>query len=232
MGMNKTSILEYLKEVIDDMVDNNGNIKALPSGTTGRLNLSNNRLKFLADLINLVRNTDIINEETKIYINNRYISIRGANKEINNRLEPGKPKIKEGTTRFRVHYDKENLTKIFGESMFVDILSRRGDISVYERILAEQYVKYSGSNNYRDNLLIEIPENCMNSELDDDEFDEFLAIIAPYSRSQVEYIEDNLGERASGYFNYLISMPNLDGIHRQRLDRLRLILGIVPEKEE
>ena len=230
--MRKASILEYLKVTIDDMVDNNGNIKALPSGTTGRLNLSNNRLKFLSDLIRLLNDTDIINEETKIYINNRYISIRGSNMEMNKRIGEGRHKIREGTTRSRIYYDKEKLTKIFGESMFPDVLSRRGSIAIYERILAEQYVKYCGSNNYRDNLIINIPEDCMNSELGDEEFDEFLTIIAPYSKNHIKYIEDNLGERASSYFNYLISMPNLGGIHKQRLDRLRLILGIVSEKEE
>lgn len=222
----KKSILQYLREIVCDMVDDNDNVRTIPVGAIGKLKLSNNKIKFLSDLIVLLRDTSIINQETKLYIKNRYISMRRVIDLLEDQNMSNKKRIKESTVAGKVQYDRDKLTKIFGESMFTDVLSKTGDISIYERILLEQYLKYNGNTDeLRKNLLLNIPKNCVLSELDEKSFEEFISIIAPYTKNQVKYIEDNIDTNSCGYFNYLLSMPNLSRIDKERLRILQTLLG-------
>lgn len=222
--MAKSGFLNYLKEIIHDMVDSNGNIRPIPVGVTGRRNLPDNRIKLLSDLIRLLRDTDIISDETKIYINNKYITMRGVNEEINNKMK-GKEKRHLKTTISRIQYDQLKLEKIFGSDFFVNVLVKGNDISIYEKIIAEQYMKYSKKEDLRKNLIINIPKNCMNTELSDEEFEEFVSVIAPYVKRHVKFIESNLSEEWCGYFNYLMYMPNLKGKDKERFERLKTLLS-------
>lgn len=223
--MAKAGFLAYLKQVINDMVDSNGNIRPMPTGTIGKMNLPADRIKLLANLIRLLNDTNIITEETKIYINNRFITMEGVNNEIN-KNKKGKNIRKLKATYSRIWYDKAKLEKIFGEDFFTNVLIRRdSDISVYEKIIAEQYLKYSNGGKYRQNLMLNIPADCINTELSDEEFEEFVSIIAPYVKKHVKYIEDNLNEEWRGYFNYLLCMPNLKGKDKERQERLKLLLS-------
>lgn len=223
--MRSVSILKHLKVVIADMVDENGNIRAIPISGTGKRGLTNNRIKFIADLIRLVRDTNIINEETRIYIFNKSISIRGVNELLNKNIIDEDKKYKVNTTISKIQYNKTKLTKIFGESMFRDILSNSIDISIYERVLSEQYAKYSNTDEMRENIVLNIPNNCITTEVSDEEFEEFIKIIAPYTKNHIEYIENNISNRLYGYFNYLISMPKLEGVDGSRRDILKKLLG-------
>ena len=152
-----------------------------------------------------------------------------VNKKVNELhvdLESGEEPKNVNTTISKIQYDKNKLTKIFGESMFVDVLTNGRDISNYERILLEQYVKYNGKRSeLRKNLALDIPEDCVYAELDDDKFEELLTIIAPYTKSQMKFIAENLDREACGYFNYLMSMPGLKGIDKERAERLEMLLG-------
>lgn len=224
-GMGKVSILAYLKDIVDDMVDSNGNIRTMPIGNLGRRNLSTNRIKFIADFLRFLNNTDIINRETRIYIENKHMSIRGVNEYLNKNIKDGEKLYNENTTVSRIQYDKNKLTKIFGQSMFFDVLSPNRDISVYERTLVEQYIKYSNAEEYRKNLLLNIPENYVCTELSDEEFKDFMIIIAPYIRSQMRFIEENISEKACGYFNYLLGMPELEGIDKDRANMIKEMLA-------
>lgn len=222
--MAKESFLVYLREIIGDMVDVNGNMRVTPIGATGKKNLSNNKIKLLSDIISLLRNTSIINKETRMYISNKYITIRGVNETLNEDITNTQDRINNNTTLSKIQYDKNRLSKIFGESMFVDILSKDMDISIYERIIAEQYVKYAGKSDIKKNLLINIPSDCMSSEIEEDAFEEFIGVISPYIKSQITFIENNLDISSCGYFNYLLSMPSLTGINKERSDRIKTLL--------
>lgn len=222
--MAKTSILEGFKMVIADMLDSNGNFRVTPIGTTGRLNLSNNRIKLLIDVIKLLRDTDIISDETRIYIFNKYITIKGVNEIINDRMG-GKEEVKFNNTLSKIQYDKNKLERLLGKDFFGSVLSSNRDISLYEKIVYELYIKYSKTDKIRENLILNIPKDCMSTELSDEEFNEFIQIISPYLKSQIKFIEENLSRKACGYFNYLLSVPTLEGKDKERAEILRALLS-------
>lgn len=231
-GMATTSILEYLKVAIGDMVDSTGNIRVTPIGITAKRKLSNNKIKFLADLIRLVRDTKIITDETRIYIFNRYISSRKVADLLNESIDNVEDHYKVSTTIAKIQYDKNKLSKIFGERMFLDILSIRDDITVYERALAEQYAKYHRKVDISKSLVIGIPKDCMATELSDEEFDKFISEIEPYTVKNIQEVESRLDVTACGYFNYIMTMGGLTGVNKQREDRIKKVLGIGKEGDK
>ena len=216
---------DHLKNIMGDMVDANGNIRVTPIGQIGNLKLSNNKIKLLSDIIKLIRDTSIVTKETKHYISNKYISIKGVDDLMNSEEREEKRTIKPTTTQSKIQYDKIKLERIFGINMFSDILSRDCDITSYERAVAEQYVKYSGKDSIRKNLILDIPKECMRSEVSEESFDEFIRNISPYIKSQIKYIEENLDKDCVGYFNYILNMPSLNEIDMRRVIRLRALLS-------
>lgn len=221
--MAKDSLLGRLRDIIGDMVDDNRHVKALPGGKLGKMNLPNNKIKFLADLIVLLRDTNIITEETKIYIFNKYMTKRGVNEII--RETSGK-EVPFNNTASKIQYDHAKLQKLFGENLIYDVLSKTRNIESYESILDSQYMKYSNSSEIRDKLIINIPNNCMQREITEEQFQDFVEVILPYIKNQVKFIEDNIDREACGYFNYIISSPNLTDEDKERLNRLKMLLGI------
>lgn len=223
--MAKGGFLEHLKNIIGDLVDTNGNFRVLPIGRTGKLNLSNNKIKLLTDTIKLLRDTSIITRETKLYVFDKHITISGVNELINFDIGKDGKEVSRNSTQSKIQYDKIRLQRFFGVDFFVNILTRDIDISVYEKTLAELFVKYSGKDGARDNLLLKIPKDCMNTSLTEEEFEEFRQIISPYIKSHINKIEESIDIRYCGYFNYLLNMPNLDGINKERADILTELLS-------
>ena len=66
--------------------------------------------------------------------------------------------------------------------------------------------------------------DCVYSSIDDNSFEDFISIVAPYTKNQVKFIESNLDIRGCGYFNYLLSYPDLKGVDKERQERLISLL--------
>lgn len=223
--MAKGGFYDFLKQVIGDMVDSNGNMRVTPIGNTGKRNLSNNRIKVLVDLINLLKDTTIITEESKLYVFDKYITIKGVNEALNISIANSKDELKFNNTLSKIQYDKNKLERIFGSRFFIDILSFDTDIAQYERIIAEQYFKYTkNKNKLRDNIALNIDKNYMASEIKDEDFKEFISIIKPYIKSHMMFIEQSLNKDMIGYFNYILSMPSLQGVDKDRYNLLATLL--------
>lgn len=224
--MAKGGFYDYLKQLISDMVDQNGNLRVQPIGLTAKRNLSNSKIKLLSDLIVLLRDTNIVSKESKYYINNKYITIAGVN-ELVNQENKDKEEIKFNNTLSKISYDRNKLEKLFGANFFIEILTKDTDIEQYEVIIAEQFIRYSnGKNKLKEKIAINIPNNCMYSEITDEEFENFVDMIKPYIRSQMEFIEENMSKEACGYFNYISNMPTLNSKDLERLNTLKDLLGI------
>ena len=219
--MSKVSILVKLKGIIPDVVDEYGNIRVKHIGEVGKLGLSEGRVRTLNNFISLLKDTDVIVKETKIYIFNKYISMKGVNEEINKNSD--KP-IAYNSTVSKIQYDRLKLESAFGDSVLEDILYYNEDISKYERIIAEQLLSVSTSLDIKNNLVLELPEDCVNTEISDDEFLEFISIIAPYTKKQIKWVQENIDRRYIGYFNYITHMPISSKKDKDRLEMITKML--------
>ncbi|MEM4385676.1 MAG: hypothetical protein QXD03_03920 [Candidatus Anstonellales archaeon] len=222
--MAQGTFLQELKEVIYCLVDDNGKFRVMPIGSLGKMKLDKERIDLLIKLIKFIQDTDFLCRETKMYIFNKYITLKGVNEQLN--YELGKNKIKLKNTISKIQYDKTKLEKRFGTEFFMDVLSRNKNINKYNTIINQLYAEY-GDREWKKKLVIDIPIGEVGESVSDEEFDEFIGMIKPYIVSQVEYIKGELNKNVCGYIYYLMSKQgDLTGIDKERYNRLKLLLGM------
>lgn len=228
--MKYSKILDQLKEIAGDMIDNNGNFRTIPTGMVGKRNLSNDRLSLLQSLLVLLRDTDIITKETKLYIFERYITIKGVNDKINDRIrEVGGNDSKlicYNTTSSRIGYDRGKIVKEFGNSIIADIVTLTGNdeiLNQHRKNIAQAYIRYGNTEgkDIRDNLALKLDRGCLCTELEEDKFKQFIETIQPYLKSQMDYISSIIDKDSVGYFNYLLFSPVLTEVDKRRLEELK-----------
>lgn len=220
------NLLNEIRDVIVDMVDDSGNIRTLPIGKTGSLNLSSERITLLENLIRLVRYTAIVCNETKYYLFNHNVTMRGVSDELNKTLKEGEKEFNEHTTLAKIQYDKNKLIKIFGEDIIVDTLSNVADIDMHNIAVVRQYLNYEYANNLRGNLIIDIPKDNVQLDISESAFNEFIESIEIYTKRQIELISTKLEAKACGYFNYLVITPSITEEDIERLNLLNKLLDI------
>lgn len=221
--MAKNGILNYLKGVYYDLIDDRGELRTNTKGTLVKDTLPYDRLRFLQDFIYYLANSDFLPLEAKTYIKNRYISIKGVNEELNDKYGSlGMDKVNFNTTSSRIGYAKTRLVKIFGEDVIYNVLFTDKPIDDY--VAALNNLKHGGtSKSIRDNLIIDLPDNAMCSELSDEAFEQFVSDIAPYFKASIKGLVESLDIKAIGYFNYILSGNKLSPIDRDRINMLEHI---------
>lgn len=228
--MAKNKSLSQLKEVIDLMIDKNGNFRAVPRGYIGKQELSGDRLRLMEMILRLFLETDFLNPETRLYLSNRYITIAGVRESMINNGLYDNGELTESAVRNRIYRDQAKIESVFGDSFISDILmSNVKPIARYTEALGKEFAK-SGDNELKKGVRLNLAEDIISTSIDDDEFDEFVEIIQPYLEPQMRFIEENLSARAVGYFNYVMGCPDkcLSATDLERKNKLiTLLTGIV-----
>lgn len=233
MGVNtmaKGTILIELKNTLPDLLDDNGNFRVTPKGETGKLNLSNNRIKLLQDLIRILRDTKLVSNATWMYVSNQYMTLKNVTEKLNE--EAGKDIYTTSQIQSKVNYDKSKLERLFGVRFMAEVKHMKtADISGYERTIANLFMKLVDTDKYLSKINLNIPKKCYNTKLSDEEFDSFIRTISPYLVTQVKEIEDSFSTdadliKAVGYFNYIITYPSLREVDKERLKYIKDILDV------
>lgn len=236
--MANSKLLTQLKDLAYDMMDNNGNFRTVPIGTVGKRNLPDDRLQLLRSIISLLKDTDIITNETRLYLFNETATIKWVNKKFNElAAEAGKEPIPYNTTASKISYDRTKLEKCFGESILSDIILRTNNsdaIKVHIGNVAKAFARYSKQNDdeIRSNVMLKLDSSILCSELSDEKFGQFISVISPYTKQHMEKIAKNIDEDALGYFNYIITTPVLTDEDKSRLQTIKILLGLVDADDE
>lgn len=217
--MNKSNILKDLRRVCGSFVDEHGNMRVRPIGFIENMKVEMDRQELLKDIVILLKDTDIINRETKMYIFNNT-----TKREINEALsdEVGET-VSFNTTQSKIQYGKTKLEKLFGDSI-KRLLYKTYDIDDIPRLIYDISSQYSDID-LRNKLVLDLDSNIYNTELSENDFEDFILTIAPYVKTQVEYISKNIESDKVGYFNYLITSKRLTDEDKQRLSKLKDILN-------
>ena len=217
--MNKSNILKDLRRVCGSFVDEHGNMRVRPIGFIENMKVEMDRQELLKDIVILLKDTDIINRETKMYIFNNT-----TKREINEVLseEVGET-VSFNTTQSKIQYGKTKLEKLFGDSI-KRLLYKTYDIDDIPRLIYDISSQYSDID-LRNKLVLDLDSNVYNTELSENDFEDFILTIAPYVKTQVEYISKNIESEKVGYFNYLITSKRLTDEDKQRLSKLKDILN-------
>lgn len=217
--MARNNILLTLRRICNSFVDEHGNMRVRPIGFVENMKIDIERQELLKDIVILLKDTEIINRETKMYIFNDV-----TKKEINEVLSEGSgEQIPFNTTQAKIQYSKTKLEKIFGNG--IDrLIYKTHSIEDIPQLIFELSSQYSDVE-LRDKLVLNLDTNVYNTELGDKDFEDFIMTIAPYVKTHVEYISKNIESEKVGYFNYLISSKRLSDIDKERLERLKEILN-------
>lgn len=219
--MPKLGVFYDIKNIIPDLMDNNGNFRTYPIGVIGKRNVSDYRLGLVKAAIQLILNTNIVTTETKMYISDRYITKRGVNEKLNESREEDN-KIPYKTTESKIAYDKAKIDKLLGPRFFTDILmysNNNSAVTVYETNLLQAMEKYgeSSRSGIREAIALDLDKRLFCKKLDDTKFYEFIKDIGPYLKSHMKAVASGLDRESVGYFNYLLLSPVLNEDDERRL---------------
>lgn len=227
----RNRLLREIKEIAYDLIDSNGNFRTMPIGLVGSRNISSDRVRLLQHFITLLKTTNIINQETKIYIFNKYINIKGVNETLNEEAKAsGGKEVNYNTTISKIGYDRIKLERMFGSEFLMDILYRSNNADALARhtqAVIDAYIKYSDSSDtrLRHSIALNLDRSCICVELDDERFRGFIEVIMPYIRSHMEKVAEEIDKDCIGYFNYLLTSPIKNDIDNKRLDYIRQLLS-------
>lgn len=225
--VENNQLLYELKKTIPDFIDDRGNFKTIPTGKSVRHKLTKEKISLFESLITLLRDTPIINEETRIYIFDKYISYAGVAEKM---TEISKKKVKLSNVNGKISYSRNKLEMLFSRTIARDILAGR-ELDKYRNLIGKAYIRYGtpDSTDYRENILLPLDRKKVCDSLDDDRFYLFLDIIKPYIKSHMERLSSEIDADIIGYFNFIMTSPVLKDTDKERKDLLMQLIAPEPE---
>ena len=195
------------REVYSCFVEANGKILERSVGNIAKRNLDKKREDFLKRYIDLVMNTKIVSETSKLYIRSSLPSVASVIGNYNDMVGESEA-INIKTAQSQVDYDTRKLARYFEDTMINKILTSSScDLNVYEKQFNLAYADYSKKNKMlTDNLVLKIPRVDIKDTCSDEQFSEIMSLIAPYFKKSIHYVESNLPESV-GYLHYLMTSP-------------------------
>ncbi|AKL96184.1 hypothetical protein CACET_c27390 [Clostridium aceticum] len=218
------NMIRDLKGLYGCIMDSNGNFLTKMTGVYRNVKLSERRYEFLKGLINLVMTTRITSENTKNYIKSNGSSVRDFVNSYNLTVKE-EEQLKASSVSQNVDYDRKKLLNFFPNDTVIKVIfSYELNITEYEKMLNMAYTKYGGNRKMLNNLALTIPKTAVNDNLTEEEFEELLRVIAPYTKAQRKYISENIPDEQVGYLNYLVSAHKLEGEDLKRYKILKVLL--------
>lgn len=219
-----STIMGMLKQVIYSMYDSNGNLRVKFVGSLADIELSEGRVDLLKNITDLVLNTNIISEETKIYLKDRNIKVSQVNEIINERRKEKKEAIEKklgnsinydeykevsvNSTQSKITYDRQRLEKMLGSDILTNIIHQRAyNIEEYQIKVGKLLEKYKNITSLREELVLNLKEDCYNKEYNGDFKQDSIKLLKPYIKSEIKQVEKEINNNLDfvGYFNYLLS---------------------------
>lgn len=212
---------------------------------------SEEKVKILENVYETVLNISFMNEFSKTYIRNPHITVRDVVDIYNLTIKNESNKINESTGRSRIIYCSQKINRVFKD---VEYNREKYDIITWlfkkktafsENIQNEELDKINQEflrqiNEFKDtynkvrykknrkDLIIDLPKVTEVNEIEDDDFENFMEIIRPYSKNQVNIIQSviNNMEKEVGYYNYLMNNTNLSKKDKERRGDIIRWLGL------
>lgn len=219
------SILSVTKDIYFSYMDYENNLYERPIGIIAKRNLDKKRDSFIRRYILFVMTSKIISDTTKLYIRSSSSnSVASAIKSYNQTVSEDEA-INIKTAQSKINYDINKLLKYFPDNMLSQVLAYNScNLEEYERNLALAMNVYGKKNKMMDNLALKMRRVPIQGDLEDEDFEELISIIAPYTKKQINYIEENIPEELVGYLLYLISSSSLNDKDKVRYNFLKELL--------
>lgn len=217
-------LLPMTKELYHDMVDYTGDLYSQPHGIIRKRNLKLDAVKFLQDYILFVMSSKVVSNMTKIYIKSSSGSITAAIRSHNQGVNEAE-QINVKSAQSSIDYSRKRLLTFFPDDMLVNIIySTNTNIIDYRHRLNIAKMKFNKEESLSDMVLLKLSKSSFCTYVSDEEFNEFVSILAHYRRNLAKEVEDKINDDAVGYLNYLQTSIVLTDIDEKRLRQLRDLL--------
>ena len=217
------SYFELLKELCSCFVNRDGTYRGIPTGVWGRRELSEDKLEFIYDLLDLNLKTSANKEETKYYILNPNITMRDTMIWYNKKNGTN---INFDAIRNRLSRDREKRCQEVPLSTLSKLFYRNENLSADSQNVKELIMKYGNRRDMNKGTPLDLKSDKLRTSLSDEKFDAFLGLINPYSYSNIEKYSSSIPKEYKEYFNYLNSAVRLSPQEMERYKALKKILGV------
>ena len=218
------SIISLTREVHHCYMREDGSLYERPIGSIAKRDISKDKDDFLKKYIDLIMNTKIVSDTTKIYITSTLPSVASVIKQYNLGLDEHK-QINIKTAQSKIDYDGKKLLKYFPDDMLSKVIGFSNcDLSQYIKMLNFAISNYKKKDKLLDNIMLTLPSVPVEDSLSDEELQDFIQILSPFTKKHRNYVENHLTERAVGYLYYLTSTPSLSGKHKEHYSLIKQIL--------
>ena len=173
------------------------NAKAYPN-----YKITDRQYELMLGIMHLVMSTKITSKNTKNYLGSNAVSVRRF-VESYNLLVTEDEQLKAASVSQNVDYDRKKLLNFFPDDIISQIryFGWEERIAGYEKMLDMAYVKYGGNRKMLNNLALNIPKTAVNDKLTEEEFEDLLITIGPYTKKHMKYVSENLPIEYAGYLN-------------------------------
>lgn len=179
------------------------------------------RIRLMLRLTRLVMCTDYCCETTKIYFENPYLSLEGIRRKV---IERTGKEVGVSTVQTRIFNDSNRIFSDFGAHVVEDICELlTNDITGYAKKVMELTRKYSSAD-VCSGLVIDLDSQEYCEDITDEQFNDLLEAVAPYSKKVMNTISSNMDLEVKGYLNKL-RYGNLE--EEKDKERLRELLMVV-----
>ncbi|MGH4117952.1 hypothetical protein [Clostridium sp.] len=219
-------LLRMTREVYSCFVGPSGEVLERSVGNIAKRGLDKKREDYLKRYIDLVLNSKIVSETSKIYIRSSLPSVASVITNYNDMVGDSET-INIKTAQSQIDYDTRKLARYFEDTMINKILTSSScDLNVYEKQFNLAYADYSKKNKMlTDNLVLKIPRVDVKDTCSEEQFSEIMSIIAPYFKKSIHYVESNLPESV-GYLLYLMTSP-ISNLTFEDKERYELIKNMI-----
>ena len=203
----------------------NETVRDLPDRNYLQQPLTKEGIITLRNFAKLIAYTDFISDK---YVKEYLTSGRESYESVAKRLNTDSNNLRKRVFYYCSVSKKRpgKIVRIFGDQFLTDIISfRRKDLEEIDFKLNRELAKQLGLQDVQKDIDIVIPGYKQTDELSSTEFDSFIDVIRPYTKTFKKQAVKNLTREQCGYFHYLVN--NQHSLKGEDAERFDLILSMV-----
>lgn len=206
MRYDKKHLIDMTKQVYKSFILDKGKYKLLSSSYVDKRELNNSAVSFLSSYLDFVMSSNIITQNTKVYIR----SDASTPKDIANQFNMDNPDLDSKLTNIQVaksnDYSANKMLKYFPVDMIDNILRKNGGMTEYEGKLQQAIDENMGNGYWNKRCCIKIPGGVCEETPSQEDMNYVCMILAPYMQAQTNLVESQLMVYGNviRYFNYLL----------------------------
>ena len=213
-------ILRYTRFVYQSFAKERGKYKLASLNRLSGKPLSDREIEFLRRYIEFVAES-VVSDTTRVYLN----AVEDRPSEIVARYNSDKDEWKRITAKQmtnHIYYDTQKLLKLFPDDMLTKVLSKKGNLDIYEAMLENAIDQKLGKSPMHQACVLKLPTNVCEERPSEDEIDRFFQLYLPYTKKIIKVVEDDIPVNVVGYMNYLLGKKTLSPEEKEIKERLKL----------